>query len=126
MPIAGREGATLAPPLAGSKTAVQGDAIVRVMMNGLTGPINGKTYEAQMVPMATNNDQWIADVTSYIRKAFGNNGRLVQKKEVEKLRKELSKRTGPRSEFGGAFAVGKQHGAFLVFDVHRPDGLNRV
>ncbi|WP_395750299.1 discoidin domain-containing protein [Prosthecobacter sp.] len=95
MPIAGREGATLAPPLAGSKTAVQGDAIIRVMMNGLAGPINGKTYEAQMVPMATNNDQWIADVTSYIRKAFGNNGKLVQKKEVEKLRKELSKRVTP-------------------------------
>jgi mono/diheme cytochrome c family protein len=97
MPIAGRAGATLAPPLAGSKTAVQGDAIVRVMMNGLGGPINGKTYEAQMVPMATNNDQWIADVTSYIRKAFGNNGRLVQKKQVEALRKELSKRITPWS-----------------------------
>jgi len=95
MPIAGREGATLAPPLAGSKTAVQGDAIVRVMMNGLTGPINGKTYEAQMVPMATNDDQWIADVTSYIRKAFGNNGKLVEKKQVAALRQELSKRITP-------------------------------
>jgi mono/diheme cytochrome c family protein len=97
MPIAGREGATLAPPLAGSKTAVQGDAIVRVMMNGLGGPINGKTYEAQMVPMATNNDQWIADVTSYIRKAFGNNGKLVTKQEVGKLRKDLFKRITPWS-----------------------------
>jgi mono/diheme cytochrome c family protein len=95
MPIAGKEGATLAPPLAGSKTAVQGDAIIRVMMNGLTGPINGKTYEAQMVTMATNDDQWIADVASYIRKAFGNNGKLVTKKEVATLRKELSKRTTP-------------------------------
>lgn len=95
MPIAGREGATLAPPLAGSKTAVQGDAIIRVMLNGLTGPINGKTYEAQMVTMATNNDEWISDVTSYIRKAFGNNGKLISKQEVAKLRKELSKRTTP-------------------------------
>jgi mono/diheme cytochrome c family protein len=95
MPIAGREGATLAPPLAGSKTAVQGDAIIRVMMNGLSGPINGKTYEAQMVTMASNNDEWISDVTSYIRKAFGNNGKLVTKQEVAKLRKELSKRTTP-------------------------------
>lgn len=95
MPIAGREGATLAPPLAGSRTAVQGDAIVRVMLNGLTGPINGKTYEAQMVPMATNDDQWIADVASYIRKAFGNNGKLVEKQQVAALRKELGKRTTP-------------------------------
>jgi mono/diheme cytochrome c family protein len=95
MPIAGKEGATLAPPLAGSKTAVQGDAIIRVMMNGLTGPINGKTYEAQMVTMATNDDQWIADVTSYIRKAFGNSGKFVDKKDVAKLRKDLAKRTLP-------------------------------
>jgi mono/diheme cytochrome c family protein len=95
MPIAGREGATLAPPLAGSRTAVQGDAIVRVMLNGLAGPIDGKTYEAAMVTMATNNDQWIADVASYIRKAFGNSGKLVDKKEVAALRKELGKRVTP-------------------------------
>jgi len=95
MPIAGREGATLAPPLAGSRTAVQGDAIVRVMLNGLAGPIDGKTYEAAMVPMATNNDQWIADVASYIRKAFGNSGKLITNKEVAALRKELGKRVNP-------------------------------
>ena len=95
MPIAGAEGKTLAPPLAGSKTAVSGDAIIRVMMNGLSGPINGKTYEAQMVTMATNNDEWISNVTSYIRRAFGNNGKLVTKQEVARLRKDLSKRTLP-------------------------------
>ncbi len=95
MPVAGRDGVTLAPPLSGSKTAVQGDAIIRVMMNGLTGPINGKTYEALMVTMATNNDEWIADVTSYIRKAFGNNGKFVDKRDVAKLRAELSKRITP-------------------------------
>ncbi|MEQ1750008.1 MAG: discoidin domain-containing protein, partial [Prosthecobacter sp.] len=95
MPIAGREGATLAPPLAGSKTVVQGDAIIRVMLNGLSGPINGKTYEAQMVTMATNDDQWIADVASYIRKAFGNSGKFVEKKDVAILRKDLAKRTLP-------------------------------
>jgi mono/diheme cytochrome c family protein len=95
MPIAGRAGATLAPPLAGSRTAVQGDAIVRVMLNGLAGPIDGKTYEAAMVPMATNNDQWIADVASYIRKAFGNSGKLITNKEVAALRKELAQRTTP-------------------------------
>ena len=95
MPVAGREGVTLAPPLAGSKTVVQGDAIIRVMMNGLSGPINGKTYEAQMVTMATNNDDWIADVASYVRKAFGNNGKMVDKKEVAKLRSQLKSRTAP-------------------------------
>ena len=105
MPMAGRPGVTMAPPLAGSKTVVQGDSILRVMMNGLSGPIGGKTYEAQMVTMATNNDQWIADVTSYVRKAFGNNGKMVGKKEVEKLRASLKNRTLPWTieELGQAY-----------------------
>ena len=57
MPVAGREGATLAPPLAGSKTAVHENPIFLVMINRLTCPINGKTYEPQMVPISSNNDQ---------------------------------------------------------------------
>ena len=115
MPIAGRDGITLAPPLAGSKTAVQGDAIIRVMLHGLTGPINGKTYEAQMVTMATNDDQWIADVTSYIRKAFGNNGKFVDKKDVAKLRKDLAKRTAPWTI--------EETSQLLPANAHQPQGL---
>ena len=86
MPLPGREGVTLAPPLAGSKTAVQGDAILRVLLQGLSGAINGKTYDAQMVSMGTNSDQWIADVACYVRKAFGNQGELVSKNDVKNLR----------------------------------------
>jgi len=48
-----------------------------------------------MVSMASSDDQWIADTASYIRKAFGNNGKLVSKQEVAALRKELSQRTTP-------------------------------
>ncbi|HQZ29031.1 MAG TPA: discoidin domain-containing protein [Verrucomicrobiales bacterium] len=95
MPIAGRDGITLAPPLAGSHTVVRGDDIVRVMLNGLSGPINGKTYEAQMVTMASNDDQWIADVSSYLRNAFGNNGKMVTKDSVSSLRKEIGQRNTP-------------------------------
>ena len=86
---------TLAPPLAGSKTAVQGDAILRVLLHGLTGPVGGKTYQSQMIPMANNPDEWIADIASYVRKSFGNNGRFIETKEVAKLRAELASRTSP-------------------------------
>ncbi len=86
---------TLAPPLAGSKEAVKGDFIIRVLLHGLTGPVNGKTYQAQMIPMANNPDEWIADIASYVRKSFGNNGRFITKEEVAKLRKELVTRTAP-------------------------------
>lgn len=88
-------GMTLAPALAGSKSALQGDAIVRVLLHGLTGPLDGKTYQAQMIPMANNSDEWIADVASYVRKSFGNSGRFVDVAQVAKLRRELASRTTP-------------------------------
>ena len=94
-PIAGREGATLAPPLARSRTVTQGDSVLRVLLHGLAGPVNGKTYESQMVSMASSDDQWLADVASYLRKAFGNSGPLVTRQEVAALRKKLASRTEP-------------------------------
>jgi putative membrane-bound dehydrogenase-like protein len=95
MPMPGREGMTLAPPLAGSQTVVRGDSVLRVLLHGLSGPINGKTYEAQMVTMGTNTDQWLADVASYVRKAFGNQGGFVSKDDVKKLRATYKTRTAP-------------------------------
>lgn len=98
-------GTTLAPALAGSKFAVQGDAILRVLLHGLTGPLHGKTYQAQMVSMASYDDQWIADIASYVRKTFGNSGRFVEKNDVAKLRKEYAARTTPwtAEELGNRF-----------------------
>lgn len=95
MPMPGREGVTLAPPLSGSQTAVRGDSLLRVLLHGLSGPINGKTYEAQMVTMGTNTDEWLASVASYVRKAFGNQGAMVTKEEVKKLREATKTRTLP-------------------------------
>jgi mono/diheme cytochrome c family protein len=97
MPMPGREGVTMAPPLSGSKTVVQGDAVLRVLLHGLAGPVDGKTYEAQMVTMGTNSDEWIADIACYVRKAFGNQGSLVTKDEVKKLRAATQARTAPWS-----------------------------
>ncbi|MES2596500.1 MAG: discoidin domain-containing protein [Verrucomicrobiota bacterium] len=88
-------GTTLAPPLSGSKLVVQSDFILRVLLHGLSGPVNGKTYQAQMIPMANNPDEWIADIASYVRKSFGNSGRFIEKTEVAKLRKEHSARMTP-------------------------------
>jgi hypothetical protein len=85
----------MAPPLSGSKTVVQGDALLRVLLQGLAGPVNGKTYEAQMVSMGTNTDEWIADIACCVRKAFGNQGALVTKDDVKKLRAATKARTAP-------------------------------
>ena len=94
MPMDGlRPGTTIAPPLAGSATVrSHRDAIAHVLLNGLTGPTGGKTYDAQMVPMNTNDDAWIAAVASYVRNAFGNHGALLAPEDVKALREQSGAR----------------------------------
>lgn len=97
MPMQGAAaGTTLAPPLSGSKTIIgHRDAIVKVLLNGLKGPINGKTYEGEMAAMPTSPDEWIADVSSFVRNSFGNSGAMVTKADVKRLRESLKSRTTP-------------------------------
>ncbi len=91
-----KPGTTLAPPLGNSAT-VRGhrDGIVRVLLNGMAGPIGGKTYDAQMVPMPMNDDEWIAAVSSYVRNAFGNKGAVIFAKDVARIRQEVKGVTAP-------------------------------
>ena len=56
---------------------VQGhrDYVIKTLLHGMTGPLDGKTYPAGvMVPMGTNTDEWIAAIASYVRNSFGNRG----------------------------------------------------
>jgi mono/diheme cytochrome c family protein len=112
-PVDGKPGLTLAPPLANSRT-VNGpkDAFVAVLLRGLSGPVEGKVYDAQMVSMESNDDQWIAAVASYVRNSFGNKADTVTPKEVAALRARLKERTAPftvpeLSEFGPATLHGR-------------------
>jgi len=94
-PMAGAPaGTTLAPSLAGSPR-VQGhrDYVIKVLMNGLMGPVNGTDYGAVMVPMGANSDEWIADVASFVRLGFGNSGSLVKPSDVELVRKLGERKT---------------------------------
>ncbi|MEO8078297.1 MAG: c-type cytochrome, partial [Acidobacteriota bacterium] len=74
-PMAGAPAGTMmAPPLAGSPR-VQGhrDYVTNVLLHGLTGELNAKTYTQVMVPMGQKDD-WIAAIASYVRNTFGNTG----------------------------------------------------
>jgi hypothetical protein len=97
MPMAGAApGAMLAPPLAGSKTVLGWrDGAIHVLLQGLTGDIDGKKYEGQMIPMANNDDAWIAGVLSYVRKNFGNNAGFVTPQDVARIRAASKDRTQP-------------------------------
>jgi len=89
-----------APPLAGSPR-VKGDKIllIQLLLNGLRGPVDGKTYPDIMASMASNDDQWIASVLSFIRNsaALGNNSSTVSPEEVKHVRAELPKIPGGMS-----------------------------
>jgi mono/diheme cytochrome c family protein len=97
MPMLGAApGSMLAPPLAGSKTVTGWrDAGIHVLLQGLSGDIDGKRYEGQMIPMATNDDKWIASVLSYVRNSFGNRAGFVTPQEVARIRAATQDRTQP-------------------------------
>lgn len=97
MPLAGAApGAMLAPSFAGSKT-LTGSKLgpIYVLLHGLTGEIDGKKYEGQMVSMATNDDAWIANVLNYVRNTFGNSAGFISPKEVADARAATKARTQP-------------------------------
>ena len=78
-----------APPLVNSKR-VNGESsiLVKILLDGLIGPIDGKTYPDYMPPLGSaNDDEWIASVLSYIRSDFGNlPSPVVKVEEVTKIR----------------------------------------
>jgi hypothetical protein len=79
----------MAPALANSVRVVDHpDYMVRVILRGLVGAIEGKTYTgAFMAPMHDENDAWIASVVSFIRTNLGNDGSMVSEEEVAAIRK---------------------------------------
>lgn len=90
----------IAPPLAGSHR-VKGhpDGLLPVLMNGLMGPIDGKTYQAGfMAPAAALGvvrDDRLAEIVSYIRYAWGNNANPVSADEVKAARNAAKDRPTP-------------------------------
>lgn len=82
-------GELIAPGFSGSPR-VQGhpEYTVKTLLHGLTGAVDGKEYEGVMIAMDSNDDQYIAAVTSYIRNDFGNKGSFVAPEYVTQVRKE--------------------------------------
>ncbi|MCG9792259.1 DUF7133 domain-containing protein [Flavobacterium algicola] len=88
----------LAPILANNKTINEKDPqkAIKILLRGLTGPIDGKSYTANLMPsLVDNDDAYIAAVLSYVRSDFGNKARVVTPEEVAKIRKATANRTMP-------------------------------
>ena len=92
----GQKGDLLAPTLIGTpRVNGSGEALVRILLQGMTGPIDGHTYPGMMMPMESRDDTWITDIANYIRGSFGNNAAPLSDHFVKKVRSETASRKSP-------------------------------
>ena len=90
-------GSMPAPALANNAdvSAQAPDKLVRILLHGLSGPVNGKTYGDIMPALGGNTDNYIASVLSYIRGNFGNNASVVREADVTRIREITKSRKDP-------------------------------
>jgi type 1 glutamine amidotransferase/mono/diheme cytochrome c family protein/glucose/arabinose dehydrogenase len=75
------------------------EILIRIALNGITGPLRGKTYGAGvMMPLKTNDDDYLAAVLTYLRKSWGNNANHITAQEVAKVREETKNITESYTE----------------------------
>ncbi|HEX6845851.1 MAG TPA: c-type cytochrome [Chitinophagaceae bacterium] len=94
-----------APPLVESKRLnADKSLLVKILLHGLTGPIDGKEYPSVMPSLGANSNEWVSSVVNYVRYEFGNAGRrfrrpgdtispFVSIEEVAAIRKQHEPRT---------------------------------
>ncbi|CDF79825.1 cytochrome c-containing protein [Formosa agariphila KMM 3901] len=84
----------LAPTLVGSPrvNAKNHEIPLKILMNGLTGPIDGKEYSGVMVGMKEQDNQWMADILTYIRLHLNDASAVGPWQNMEKVRKEVENR----------------------------------
>jgi mono/diheme cytochrome c family protein len=78
----------MAPALAGSqRIQSHPEYAIRVLLHGLEGTIDGKSYTGNMMaPMKNQSDEWIADVISFVRNGLSNEASLIKPEQVAKVR----------------------------------------
>jgi mono/diheme cytochrome c family protein/glucose/arabinose dehydrogenase len=87
---------TLGPPLASSPRVLgHPEYVIKALLHGLTGPVNGATFPDVMVPLGQNNDEWVAAIASYVRNAFGNHASTIYASDVARVRADTAARKTP-------------------------------
>lgn len=94
------------PPLTGSEWVNDPDPsrMIRIMLDGLTGPISvkGEQWPGTAVMPAFRasgpTDEQLANISSYVRNAWGNKAPRVREEEVAQVRNATSGRTAPWTE----------------------------
>jgi mono/diheme cytochrome c family protein len=96
----------IGPPLAGSPRVIgPSDYVVKVLLHGVTGPLDGNTYPDAMISMGMQTDEWIAAIGSYVRNSFGNRSALIAPADVARIRAATASRKTPWNSSEIASAV---------------------
>ncbi len=85
------------PPLAKSDFLMKDKRrAIEIVVNGLTGPVivNGHTYNSVMPPMSQHTDDEIANILTYVRNSWGNQGDPVSPDEVTTVRAKTPRPPG--------------------------------
>ncbi len=82
------------PPLAKSDylERLSNAEAIELVLAGRSGEmvVNGKTYNGTMTPLNYLSDDQVANVLTYVRNTFGNEGEIVTAAEVKKVRATLA------------------------------------
>jgi len=61
--------------------------LTNLVLNGMQGPIDDVSYVGGMMPsIASNGDEFVANVLTYIRNGFGNNASMIPAKDVTTIK----------------------------------------
>jgi nitrite reductase (NO-forming) len=85
------------PPLAGSDFLMADkQRAIGIVLNGLNGTVtvNGAQYNSVMPPMSQIDDHDIANILTYVRNSWGNQGDAVSGEEVTKVRAATKRPAG--------------------------------
>jgi len=92
----GRGQRGLAPPLRDSEWVTGStDRLIRIALHGVRGPIevDGSNWDLEMPGQGHLSDDELAQVLSYLRRAFGHTGSCIEKSMVQKVRKATKRRS---------------------------------
>lgn len=86
------------PPLSESPIVTgASEPLIAILLHGIEGPltIDGATYDQPMPPAPFADDSDIADIATFIRASFGNEGSAISAQEVSHIRAAIEHHTGP-------------------------------
>jgi mono/diheme cytochrome c family protein/glucose/arabinose dehydrogenase len=81
--------ALIAPSLHNNSRVTGNTAsLINIVIHGMQGTIDGVTYTGGMMPsISSNGDEYVANVLTYLRNSFGNQGSMITSQDVAAVKK---------------------------------------